>query len=181
MNDVFGVMGKYMTGQWYTVFCKPCKDFQVANYLQSNDIKVYHPTLKVKPVNPRASKIQSYFPRYLFICADLDQIGISALKWTPGSVGLVEFDSKPAIVPDPFIKDLRNRIAEIEAAGGLHLDGLKQGDPVLIKSGAFARYDAIFDLRLNDQERIQVLLYWLGRETKVQINANAVEKRHRQH
>lgn len=181
MKDTFGVMEKHMATQWYMVFCKPRKEFQVVDYLQSNDVAVYHPTLKVKPVNPRASKIRSYFPRYLFICADLEQIGISALQWIPGSVGLVEFDSKPAVVPDLFIKDLRKRIAEVEAAGGLHLDGLKRGDSVLIKSGAFAGYDAIFDLRLRDQERVQVLLYWLGRETKLQMNANAVEKSHRQH
>jgi transcriptional antiterminator RfaH len=74
---------------------------------------------------------------------------------------------------------LKTRINEVEAAGGLHLDGLKQGDSVKIKSGPFAGYDAIFDLRLSGKDRVQVLLHWMGREMKVKLNANGIEKRRR--
>ena len=164
---------------WYTIYCKPRKELQVANYLRSNNIEVYHPTLRVKPVNPRASKIRPYFPRYLFVHCDLESTGVSALKWTPGAVGLVEFGGQPAVVPDVFIHTLRKRIAEVEAAGGLNLHGLKQGDRVEIKGGPFAGHEAIFDLHLSGEKRVQVLLHWLGRETKVKLNANAIEKKSR--
>jgi transcriptional antiterminator RfaH len=152
---------------------------QVANYLRSNHIEVYHPTLRVKPVNPRAAKVRPYFPRYLFVHADLDAVGVGALQWVPGAVGLVSFDGEPAIVPDHFVHELRGRLADIEAVGGLELDGLEQGDPVEITHGPFTGQEAIFDMRLSGEERVQVLLHWLGREMKVKLNAHAVAKRRR--
>jgi transcription antitermination factor NusG len=164
---------------WYTLFCQARKEFQVAHYLQSHGTEIYHPTLKVKPVNPRASKIKSYFPRYIFVHADIQSIGTSALKWIPRIIGLVEFGGDIAIIPDEFITTLRRRISEIEMAGGLHLEGLQQGDAVHIKGGPFAGFDAIFDHRLSDQERVQVLLRWMGREMRVKVNANVIEKRRR--
>jgi len=165
--------------QWYTLFCQSRKEFQVAQYLQSHDIEVYHPTLKIKPVNPRASKIKSYFPRYLFVHADIDSLGTSTLKWIPGVVGLVEYGGEIAAVSDDFINALQQRINEIELAGGLHLEGLQQGDAVHIKGGPFTGYDAIFDYRLSDEERVQVLLHWMGRELRVKVNANVIEKQRR--
>ena len=168
-----------MDCQWYTIFCKPRKEAQVADYLRSQNIDVYYPTYRVKPVNPRASKVRAFFPRYLFVHAELASIGESALQWVPGAVGLVKFGGAPAVVPDEFVDHLQERIAQIEAAGGLHLDGLEQGDPVRIKHGPFAGFDAIFDVNLSGAERVQVLLHWLGREMKVKVNANVIEKRRR--
>lgn len=168
-----------MTAQWYTIYCKPHKELQVADYLRSQELDVYLPTLNVKPVNPRSRKIRPYFPRYLFVHAELASIGTSALKWIPGAIGLVEFDNEPAIVTDLFIDTLKQRIHEIESAGGLHLDGLESGDTVKITDGPFAGYEAIFDLRLSGNDRIQVLLHWMGREMKVKLNANGIKKRSR--
>lgn len=167
-----------MNAQWYTIFCKPNKEAQVADYLHNNvDVTIYHPTLRVKPVNPRASKTRPYFPRYIFVHTDLETIGFHALRWIPGAIGLVEFGGEPAIIPAEFIRALRQRIAEIEAAGGLQLDGLEHGDPVCVKHGPFAGYDAIFDTRLSGEKRVQVLLYWMGREMKVKLSSNVLEKR----
>ncbi len=168
-----------MVAQWYTVFCKPRKELQVSEYLRSSDIEVYTPMLRVKPVNPRAAKIRPYFPRYLFVHTDIETVGIRTLQWAPGSVGLVSFGGEPAVVPDHFIHELRQRIADIEAAGGLHLDGLKKGDPVQIKHGPFEGYDAIFDVHLSGEERVEVLLFWLGRQMKVKLNPGAIEKQRR--
>ena len=163
---------------WYTLHTHPHKESQVVQYLQSNNIVTFYPTLKVKPVNPRASRVRGFFPRYLFVQADLDEVGLNGLQWIPGAVGLVSFGGEPAIVPDAFIHELKRRLARIEQSGGLHLDGLKQGDRIKLVRGPFAHYDAIFDAHLPAEERVLVLLHWLGREVKVKVNANAVEKRH---
>lgn len=164
---------------WYVVHSKPKKELQVSGYLKSFDLTVYHPTLKVNPVNPRSAKIQSYFPRYLFVRANLDEINIRDLLWAPGAVGLVEFGGEPAVVPDEFIASLKERITQIKRAGGLHLEGLEKGDGIIVTHGAFAGHEGVFDLRLSGEQRVQVLLHWLGREIKVKVNANAIEKRRR--
>ena len=166
-----------MAAKWYTLFSKPRKESQIESYLTSKGVETFYPTLKIDPVNPRAARIRGFFPRYLFIRADLGDIGINVLEWVPGAVGLVQFGGVPAEVPDAFIDELRHRLIQIERAGGLHLDGLKRGDRVKITSGPFAGTEAIFDAHLSAEQRVQVLLQWLGRERKVKLNTNAVEKR----
>ena len=52
------------------------------------------------------------------------------LKWVSGAVGLVEFGGELDIVPERLTSWLCESIAQIEAVGGIHMDGLKQGDPV---------------------------------------------------
>jgi len=103
---------------WYTLYCKPKKENQVNAYLQSKQVTTYYPTLKIKPNKPHASHLRGYFPRYVFIETDLSRVGENALRWIPGTVGLVEFGGEPAVVPETFIADLRRRIAAIEKAGG---------------------------------------------------------------
>lgn len=167
------------TAAWYVLHSKPRKENQVNAYLVSAGLETFYPTLRVQPVNPRAAKVRPYFPRYLFVRADLDEVGLSALQWIPGAVGLVQFDGVPPTVPDHIIQRLRQRVEEIEKAGGLTFDGLQHGDPVRITSGLLAGYEAIFDVRLSGSERVQVLLKMLGRLVKVQVNAGAIEKRPR--
>lgn len=166
-----------MATQWYTLFSKPRKEAQIESYLRSKGIVTYYPTMKVDTVNPRAAQRRGFFPRYLFVQADLDMVGMSGLEWVPGAVGLVQFGGVPATVPDSFITELRARIDQLERFGGIHLSGVLRGDKVKIVSGPFAGSEAIFDTRLSGEQRVQVLLRWLGRERKVKISADAVEKR----
>jgi len=56
------------------------------------------------------------------------------------------------------------------------LEGLKIGDEVVIHSGPFAGYDAIFCARLRDTQRIQVLLKVLQDQTiRVDLQVNQIK------
>jgi transcription antitermination factor NusG len=61
----------------------------------------------------------------------------------------VQFEGYVAPVPGDVIHELERRVVNVEAAGGLQLEGLKRGEPVRITSGPLAGYEAIFDLRLS--------------------------------
>jgi transcriptional antiterminator RfaH len=76
--------------------------------------------------------------------------------------GLVKVGGMPAIVPASLITKLRLRLQEIQREGGLQHSGLHAGDRVQVVSGPFAGYEAIFDARLNDTDRVQVLLSFLS-------------------
>jgi transcription elongation factor/antiterminator RfaH len=166
-----------MSGEaWHVLHSKPCKENQLNAYLQSLGIETFYPTIRVKPANPRAAKIRPYFPRYLFAYVNLNVVGRSTLRWAPGATRLVQFGDYPATVPQTVIDRLRQRLSDIEAAGGLTPDGLQRGDPVRIIDGPMAGYEAIFDVRLSGSERVQVLLEMLGRIVRVKIDANAIEK-----
>lgn len=180
-----------MTIAWYALHVKPHKERFVFEHLQTPEripslanasvvaggLEVFFPAVHVKPVNPRSAKIRAYFPGYVFVRGDLEIFGDSAFDRIPGAHGLVRFGDLPAVVPDVLIRELRERLAEIEAAGGLVFDALKPGDRVRITTGPFAGYEAIFDMRLPGKERVQVLLSFLSRHPqRVQLEASDVEK-----
>ena len=79
------------------------------------------------------------------------------LQWIPGSLGLVSFGGEPACVPDGLLQRIRHRVDEINSVGNKMLESLKPGDGVVIHSGPFAGYDAIFCSRLRDSDTVQVL------------------------
>lgn len=167
-----------MPFNWYALRSKSRKEDVVWREVLSRGYEVYYPRLRVNPVNPRSRKLVPYFPGYLFVRVDLEQVGHSAFQWMPHTLGLVSFGGEPAVVPDHLVHALSQRIAEINAAGGETFDGLKQGDLVRISDGPFRGYEAIFDTRLPGSERVRVLLEFLGnrRQVSVILDARQIER-----
>lgn len=151
-----------MSAKWYVLRVKPHKEQSVHRLLQTKEVDVFFPSVKVNPVNPRAAKERPYFPGYMFVRVDLDESGQNLFNWLPGVHGLVSFGEYPAVVPENLVQEIQRRLAEIKAAGGPVLDGLQKGDRVRIIGGPFAGYEAIFDARLPGQERVQLLLAFLS-------------------
>lgn len=166
-----------MTLQWYALSVKPHKERAVHQLLTARDVEVFFPTIKVKPKNPRAAKVRPYFPGYMFVSADLDDLGTNAFSWTPGTYGLVSYGGEPAVVPPPLIKELKQRLAELEAKGGLTQRAFKRGDRVRIVKGPFEGYEGIFDAHLPGHERVQVLLAFLSTHPKpLKLDTDDIEK-----
>jgi transcription antitermination factor NusG len=151
-----------MSFHWYVLRSKPHKEALVWQQALSHGLETYYPRLKVRPVNPRSRKIKPYFPGYLFVRADLEQVGLSTFQWMPHALGLVCFGGVPAPVPDELIAGIRQRLGEIQAAGSELLHRVKPGDRVVIQDGPFAGYEAIFDVRLSGKDRVRVLLQLLN-------------------
>jgi transcriptional antiterminator RfaH len=161
---------------WCVIYCKPRQENRVTAYLLQRGFEFFYPTIPVKPANPRASKRRAFFPRYLFVRAGLHEVGMGVLQWIPGAIELVKFGGEPAIVPDDVINALRRRSATIEAASGVNVDELQPGDSVRITAGPMAGYEAIFDLRLNGTQRVQVLLEMLSHHVRVEMSADSIER-----
>lgn len=149
---------------WYVMRSKPCKEDFLWQQLRAREIECFYPRTRVQAAGRRPRKMRPYFPGYVFIRADMEQVGQSALQWMPGAAGVVAFGGHPAWVPENLIHAIRRRVEQINAAGGEALAGLQPGDPVLICEGPFAGYQAIFDARLSGEERVRVLLSLLGRQ-----------------
>ena len=165
--------------RWYALRTKPRKEDTVWQQLRIQEIEHYYPRIRVHPVNPRARKVKPYFPGYLFIRTDLDEKGISAFQWMPHSLGLVSFGGEPAPIPDNALYEIKQRVQEIADAGGIVFDGLNPGDHVRIHEGPFEGYEAIFDSRLDGQERVRVLLQFINdqREVPVELDVSQIRKK----
>jgi len=114
----------------------------------------------------------------VFVHVDLEEVGFSALQWVPGATGFVTFGTQPSIVPDALILAVRKKVDAINMAGGEIFHEIHQGDTVEIRSGPFAGYEAIFDVRLPGTERVRVLLKLLqGRAAKLEVPAGVLKKK----
>jgi transcription antitermination factor NusG len=130
------------------------------------EIEVFYPRLQVKPVNPRSSKIRPYFPGYMFVYVDLDEIGTNMLQWMPGALGLVFYGNEPVPVQEELINAIRNRVEAVNTSCDEWLSGLKPGDTVRVTAGPFAGYEGIFDVRLAGSERVRIFLSLLKQQQK---------------
>ena len=149
---------------WYAMRSKPNKEDFLARQFEAQGVQVYYPRLRVRVVNPRARKFRSYFPGYIFVQVDLDEISRSTLQWLPGAAGLVSFGGEPASVPDSLINAVRKRVDEVNAADRDLIKGLSRGQLVTIQAGPFAGHEAIFDARLSGDERVRVLLKLINKQ-----------------
>jgi transcription elongation factor/antiterminator RfaH len=150
-----------MIKNWYTLHSHPNKEDLLWKHLETQSIEVYYPQLKVVPVNPRCRKVRPYFPGYLFVHVDLDEMGVSRFLYLPHASGLVTFGGEPPVVPDTFIDTLTRRLAELqEQVKRQHT--FAKGDRVVINTGPLAGFEAIFEAHLSGTERVHLLLKMLN-------------------
>jgi transcription antitermination factor NusG len=160
--------------QWYIFQSKSRKEDLLCEQLRLREIETFFPVLRVKPVNPRARKVKPYFPGYVFGRVDLREIGRSLVEWIPGAIGLVSFGGDPASVPDHLITTLREHLDQINNTNA-HSSPYQPGDVVAIREGAFAGYEAIFDVHLPGRDRVEVLLKMLqGYQVRVELPTDQI-------
>jgi len=169
-----------MPAQWYAINSHPHREGSLAKFLEEKGFEVFYPHLKVKPVNPRSRRIRPYFPGYLFVRVDLDETGLSVFQWTPFAKGLVAFGGEPAVVPEALIHTLMQHLERLNRSlqeAAAQQETFTKGETVLIESGPFAGYEAIFDVQLPGRERARVLLKLLGdRHLPLELDTHQLQR-----
>lgn len=161
---------------WYVMHSKPQKEAVLRERLRIQRIEVYLPSIRVKPVNPRARKEQPFFPGYLFINVDLDEISVSELRRMPGATGIVCYGGEPASIGDSLIRAIQEQIEVISESNNQSADRFKSGEWVVINDGPFANYRAMFDCRLSGEDRVRVLLELLqGQKMRLELSARQLQ------
>jgi transcriptional antiterminator RfaH len=106
-----------MPVSWYALRSKPRKEEAVYRQALNQGFEAYYPRIRVQPVNPRSRKVRPYFPGYLFISADLEQVGVSAFQWMPHTHGLVSLAVSRHCPGKPGA-GIRKRVDEINSPDG---------------------------------------------------------------
>ena len=109
------------------------------------------------------------FPAYLFVRCDLDVVGLSTLEFVPGLRRILAFAGRPAVVPDEVIALIEEKLAEIDARGGLPSHSFHPGDEVVIDSGPMRGMRGIFQGPMGPAERVQVLIRFLGQANRAEV------------
>jgi transcriptional antiterminator RfaH len=167
-----------MAASWYALRSKTGKEDQVWQRAQAEGFKTFYPRVRVRTVNPRARQVKPYFPGYLFVYADLDDVGLPFFDRMPNAIGLLCLGGEPAALEDELIEHIRVKVEAIARAGGEVFYGLKPGDQVRIQYGPLAGFDAIFDARLSDNDRVRVFVQFLSnRAVPVELGASQIRPR----
>jgi transcriptional antiterminator RfaH len=164
------------TIQWYAVHTKPRAEIQAQNALAHRGLAVYLPLIRVKRVNPRARRHAPLFPGYLFVRADLEQVGESAINWAQGVLSLVHFGGVPAAVPEAIIVHIKQRLEELEQRDG-EVVPFRHGESVRISTGPLRDLDVVFDQPLTAKGRARVLLQFMGRIAAAEVRLESLERR----
>lgn len=148
--------------QWYVMETKPRKETIVWRQLLGHKLEAFYPQMPVGVSRNGSRRYKPYFPRYLFVRADLEQVGLSLFRYIPFAKNLVCVGEEPAPISESIVRAIQQRVAEL-AAGESLMDSFRPGDRVHICGGPLDGYEALFDSRLSGSERARVLLQVLGR------------------
>ncbi len=159
---------------WYTVHTKPLREVLVADLLQER--------LSLAVFLPEALQwyrgqmvMRPFFPRYLFVEADLQKVEVSSINSLPGVIRLVSFGGMPQPLQPHIIEAIRKRLAAINAAGGLPRYGWNPGDRVRVTDGPLAGLEAVFQGPMKPAQRVKILLQFLGRLQTVEVPPEHLE------
>jgi transcriptional antiterminator RfaH len=167
-----------MAANWYALRSKSGKEQNVWQHALQLGFRAYCPHTLIKPVNPRARRFKPFLPGYLFVQADLETVGRYYFDRMQNAIGLLGFDGEPAMVDDAVVDALQRQVDAMIQAGGELFARLKPGDLVIIQSGPFAGYEAIFDMRLSGSERVRVFVEFMNkRRVSVEMAAAHITSR----
>jgi transcriptional antiterminator RfaH len=157
-----------MTKPWYVIHTKARQEKLAASLLEQQlPVDVLLP--EVRQRYRRQVRPTPLFPGYLFAQIDLDDTPASAVNAVPGVIRLVAFDGRPQPVPGRVIEALQQRLAEIDAQGGLPQHSFREGDRVRLKEGPLAGLEAVFVGPMRPAERVRVLMEFLGQEQEALV------------
>lgn len=152
---------------WYLVQTRPNSLHRAERNLLRQGFGVFSPKIRrtVKGRHHFSVVIKPLFPGYVFVQTHQDPLAWRAINSTFGVSRLVSFgNSFPKAVPDAFIRATRDRC---DCSGIIQPErDLASGDVVRVLKGPFSDFMLTID-RLDDRQRVWVLLDILGKETSV--------------
>ncbi|MDC0344874.1 transcription/translation regulatory transformer protein RfaH [Alphaproteobacteria bacterium] len=163
---------------WYVVYTQPMKEALAAQELLQQGFEAFLPQFQKERRHARkvTTVLSPLFPRYLFVKMDLTKDQWRRINGTRGVVQIIANGSKPTPVPQGLIESLQSQRNE---QGFLALGSLitfVQGESLQITEGAFKDQEAIFE-RMDGEQRAQLLLRILGRETRISLPVEQVERK----
>ncbi len=151
-----------VAGRWYVLSCKPNKEGILLRQLQSQGYEVFYPQHFSTNGKTGRLHIKAYFPGYLFIRLDLNQVGQSTFQWMPNAEGLVSFESRPAFVPDILVEAIKKHVEKINATRVKeYARSTDREDSASQLGNLDASYGFIFDANISSDERVQQLMHML--------------------
>ncbi len=161
---------------WFCLRSQVKHEQVAASHLERmGDIEVFNPRIRFARSTRRGPVwvIESLFPNYLFARFDW-RTSLNRVHFAPGVNGIVHFGSQWPIIADETIAELR------KLAGNGELQDTERpfvvGDNVRICGGPLHGLEAVITGVMPGQQRVAVLLDFLGRQSMVNVATNSVTR-----
>jgi transcriptional antiterminator RfaH len=161
---------------WFVVYTLPGKETVARQHLEEQGYNVYLPMFKkIRRHARRVDEVlQPLFPRYLFVSLNLEIDAWRAVNGTRGVSYLLLNDGRPLGISTSIIKELQVQEDENGLVPVACLENFTKGKKLRIVDGTFKDQVAVFQM-MDDKKRVQLLLNFLGRDTKISLPVYAVE------
>lgn len=162
--------------QWCVAYTQPGKEIMARQNLEAQGFEVYLPRFrKVRRHARRVDHVLSpLFPRYLFVAIDTDTQRWRSVNGTRGISYLLSADDMPLAVPGRVVENLQSQEEDGEIVPVNSLSLLAPGAELQVIDGAFSGQSATFE-SMDGNQRVQLLLSFMGRQTRISLPAHAVE------
>lgn len=164
---------------WYCVRTKPKSEHLAARHLQgfANLDEVFCPRIRYEKSTRRGKVwfVEALFPGYVFARFDLHE-SLRAVNAASGVTGVLRFADRYASLSDEEIAELQNEFPEEENEIRVIEPTIQTGDEVILTEGAMTGLKTVVTKILEGQDRVQVLIEWLGQEREAQVELKSVTR-----
>jgi len=160
---------------WYVVHTQPHGEDRARLNLERQGFEVYLPKYQKRQRHARRVEHvrRPLFPRYLFVRFDPERAQWRAINGTIGVAHLVSHGDRPVAVPDKIVDAIKARHNDDDLVVLHSPHSFRPGQKLEIIDGPLVWHSGLFQ-RLNDNQRIVLLLDLLGRQVPVTVSPEAV-------
>ncbi|MFT3807406.1 transcription termination/antitermination protein NusG [Arenimonas sp.] len=153
---------------WFAVLTKSRSEAIAQEHLRRQGYDCLFPRLSrvFRTARGIERRIESLFPRYVFLRADPGERSLAPVRSTRGVAGLVRFAGEPARVPDSVIDRIRQRMAETDGFVHLSAPDYAPGQAVRVTEGPLMGWEGVF-MAAEGADRVRLLLELLGSAREV--------------
>ena len=156
---------------WYCLRAQTRREHLAAKHcLAMHGCPVFAPRIKIRRLmrnHQTKDFVEPLFPSYFFLYGEILPL-VRSLLATPGVTGIVKTGGDYQPVPEKFIEELQAQLATPDTDPA-NLPPLEAGQAVTLLQGCLRGQPARI-IRIEDpQERIAVLLEFLGREIEINV------------
>lgn len=152
---------------------KPKTEHIAARNLQAyaNLDEVFCPRIRYQKSTARGKVwfVEALFPGYIFAKFDLFE-DLRTVNATSGVLGILRFADLYPKIDDTYIEEIREEFPEDENEIRIIEQEIQEGDEVIVTDGAMKGMATIVTRIISGQNRVAVLMDWLGQEREAEVS-----------
>ena len=158
--------------RWYLIYSHFKQEDKVVYNLTKQNFECI--SFKTNFCKNGKKTISLLFPRYIFVCFDIYKDNWQKILYTRGVKNLFLSNTKPIPVPSKLINNLKSLQNNSDIINPFNIFPLYEGKKFKIIDGPFKGKDCSF-LKMNSEDRVLVLLSFLGKILKISIPNNYLD------